>query len=405
MSKKGKRRVRADPGPSQSRSTGNAAMQAFLMSVGCDGSLAAPGYTSLLRSPDVAAAVDVIAEVVSSATIHLLRNTEGGDQRVKDGLSRFVDIHPYSMGTRKTLVNWIVTYMLTYGDGNAFVLPVTQEGYLEDLLPMPGAAAVSLDGGLRYEVHWNGRVFQPNEVLHFVQRPDVLCPWMGRGIRLQLKDVLQNLKQSAATTNSFLSDKWKPSVIVKVDALADEFSSPEGRKKLMEDYIENQNAGEPWLIPADLMDVVTVKPLSLSDLALNDNVQLDKRAVAAAIGVPSFTIGVGNFNQDEYNNFIRRKVVPLADGIAQELTRKLLISPEMFFRFNARKLYAYTYDQLAKVGRDMYVCGLMMGNEVRDWLDLAPLEGLDELVMLENYIPAGSIGDQKKLIQEGKQNE
>lgn len=404
MSKKHRRSPRADPNVNRAVSANDAAMRAFLMSIGCNESLATPGYSSLINSPDVAAAVDVIAEVVSSATIHLMRNTDGGDVRVKNELSKFIDIHPYSMGTRKTLVNWIVTYMLTAGDGNSFVLPVTRNGYLEDLLPMPGATAVGMISGTGYEVHWKGQIFQPDQVLHFNQRPSLDEPWRGRGIRIQLKDVLQNLKQSAATTNSFLSDKWKPSVIVKVDALADEFSSPEGRKKLMEQYIENQNAGEPWLIPADLMDVVTVKPLSLSDLALNDNVQLDKRTVAATIGVPAFTIGVGSFNQDEYNNFIRRKVIPLADGIAQELTRKLLISPEMFFRFNARKLYAYTYEQLSKVGGDMYVRGMMTGNEVRDWLDLAPKKGLDELVMLENYIPVDQAGNQKKLIQEGKNN-
>ena len=404
MSKKHKRSPRADPPVKRETAGSNAAMQAFLMSCGCFDSLGVSGYSSLINSPDVAAAVDVIAEVVSSATIHLMRNTDGGDIRVKNELSKFIDIHPYSMGTRKTLMNWIVTYMLTAGDGNAFVLPVTRNGYLEDLIPMPGATAVGLGSGTGYEVHWKGQTFQPDQVLHFNQRPSLDEPWRGRGIRIQLKDVLQNLKQSAATTNSFLSDKWKPSVIVKVDALADEFSSPEGRKKLMEQYIENQNAGEPWLIPADLMDVVTVKPLSLSDLALNDNVQLDKRAVAAAIGVPAFTIGVGSFNQDEYNNFIRRKVIPIADGIAQELTRKLLISPEMYFRFNARKLYSYSYEQLAKVGGDLYVRGMMTGNEVRGWMDLAPKKGLDELVMLENYIPVDQAGNQKKLIQEGKNN-
>lgn len=83
-----------------------------------------------------------MADVVSSATIHLMRNTPDGDVREKSELSRFMDIHPYSLGTRKTFISWIVLTLLTAGDGNAFVLPVTRDGYLEDLVPMPGAFAV-----------------------------------------------------------------------------------------------------------------------------------------------------------------------------------------------------------------------------------------------------------------------
>lgn len=386
--------------PPKARSA-DSALQAFLLCGDDWGSLGVHGYSTLLDSPDVAAAVSAIATPISAATIHLMKNANGGDIRVKNELSKFMDIHPYSLGTRMSFLDWIVSTMLTVGDGNSYVLPVTRGGYLEDLIPMPDAYARGVDNNSSYVVCWQGREFRPDEILHFVLRTNQQLPWMGRGVRMQLRDVLQNLRQSAATTNSFLSDKWKPSVIVKVDALADEFSSPEGRRQLLDSYIKGQAAGEPWVIPADLMDVTTVKPLSLADLAISDTVELDKRAVAAAFGVPPFCLGVGSYDREEYNNFIRKTVLPIANGIAQELTKKLLISPEMYFRFNDRKLYAYTLEELAKVGDDQYVKGVMTGNEVRDWLGLSPKEGLDELVMLENYIPRGMIGDQKKLNQEG----
>lgn len=377
--------------------TGAKTLEAAFLSF--DESLAVRGYRTLLESPDVASAVEVIADIVSNATIHLMRNTDSGDVRVRNELSKFMDIHPYSLGTRASFISWIVTELVT--QGNAFVLPVYSNGYLTDLRPMPDAWALALDGGARYEVHWNGRVFAPDQLLHFVMRPDPKLPWRGRGVKLQLRDVLKNLRQSAATTNSFLSDKWKPACVVKVDAVADEFSGPAGRRKLLDEYISGQEAGEPWVIPADLMEVVQMKPLSLADLAISDNVELDKRAVAAAFGVPPFLIGVGGYDQDEYNNFIRRKITPLANSIAQELTRKLLISPDMYFRISDRKLYAYSLTELAQVADDQYIRGLMTGNEARDWLNLPPLKGLDELVILENYIPRGMIADQKKLNQEG----
>lgn len=361
--------------------------------------LAVPGYSRLIDSPDVMAAVGGLADIVSNATIQLMRNTADGDIRVRNELSRFMDLHPYRLGSRKDLISWIVCTMCSASNGSAFVLPRTNGGLLADLLPMPGAVAVASGDG--YMVSWEGRNYAASDVLHFKLRPNPARPWDGMGLTACLRDVTGNLRQAAATKKGFLSDKWKPSVIVKVDALADEFADERGRKRLIDEYISGQDAGAPWVIPAELMEVQQVKPLSLNDLALSDSVTLDKREIASIVGVTPYMLGVGNYSDNDHNHMIKTRVMSIANIIAAELSKKLLISDDLYFKFSARRLYSYSIKELADVADQQYVRGIMSGNEVRDWLELSPVKGLDERVILENYIPAGMVGEQKKLIQGG----
>lgn len=381
--------------PAQSRSSVGFVMGSNWNSVCCD------GYTRLADNPEVLMAVWRIAELISSMSIRIMANTASGDVRIYNGLSRRLDITPNRYMTRKTMMAAILGTLLLDGSGNAVVWPKTTDGLLEELVPIPPSQVSFLPDGFGYRVQIGGVPYDPDGLLHFVLNPSTERPWLGTGYRVALKTVVKNLQQAGRTKNAFLSSEWKPSVIVKVDGNSDELTSTDGRRRLAEQYLNPFAPGAPWIIPAEQMEVVQVKPLSLNDLAISDSVKLDKQSVAAILGVPPYVVGVGSFNREEWNHFIATTIMPIVRGLEQEMTRKLLVSPDWYISMNPWALYAYDVKDLSEIGSNLYIRGMMTGNEVRGWLHLPPKEGLDELVILENFIPPGMIGDQKKLIQTG----
>lgn len=375
---------------------------AWLCSSEAYDTLTCQGYVSLANNPEIAAGVDTIARLVGSMTIHLMECRDGGAVRIQNELSRKIDINPNQYMTRAAFIHWIVRTMYLEGNGNAVVWPKTRRGIIQDLNPVAPSFVSFIPDGWGYRVVIAGQEYRPDKVLHFALNPDSLYPWLGTGYRVSLADVANNLKQAAATQKGFMASKWKPSLIVKVDALTDEFSSPEGRQRLLEQYAMSGQAGEPWMIPAEQFSVEQVKPLTLSDLALDAMVTLDKRTVAAVLGIPAFVLGVGEFDRDAWNNFINTTIMPLARGIEQELTKKLLLSPEWFFRFNNWSLFSYSITELVSAGAEMVDRMALRRNEWRGWLNLPPDPEMDELLALENYLPADRLGDQGKLVQGGE---
>ena len=374
-------------------------------------SLKCQGYTSLAECPEVSTAVNTIARLVGTMTIHKMQHTTfqtdrgevPADVRIRDRLSRIVDIEPNRYMSRSNWIQWIVRTMYLDGRGNAVVYPRTAGGEILELLPIPPAFVSFYPLGIwDYRIAINGREFDPGNLLHFALNPGSYYPWKGNGFSLTLADVADSLRQAATTSKAFMSDKWKPSLIVKVDALTDEMSTPAGRQRILDDYVKSGAAGEPWLIPGEQFDVKEVRPLTLSDLALADFVKLDKQTVAAILGVPAFILGVGEFKRDEWNNFIAATIMPPAQIIEQELTRKLIFSPDEFFRFNNRSLLNYSMDELIKAGAEMVDRMALRRNEWRDWMGLDPDPEMDELLALENYIPADRLGDQNKLTGGGE---
>ena len=357
------------------------------------------GYTRLSDNPEIQTACLRIAELIGSMTIYLMGNTDQGDVRIVNELSRKIDIEPCDSMTRSHWMTANVMNMLLYGKGNGICVPHTYEGILQNLEPISaGRVSFRPEGNSyrEYKVLIDGVARDPANLMHFVYNPDPTYLWKGRGVTVTLKDIANNLKQAQATENAFMSSEWKPSIIVKVDALSEEFASPEGRQKLLDSYVKPSSEGEPWLIPAEQFQVEQVRPLTLADLAIKDTVELDKKTVAAVIGVPAFLLGVGSFNREEWNNFVQTKVRAIAINISQEMTRCLILNPKWYIHLNYWSLMDYDLKATSDIllaGADR---GFVCGDEWRDRMHLPPA-GLKEYNVLENYIPIDKTGDQGKL--------
>ena len=365
-----------------------------------DNEICCAGYTRLSDNPEIQTACLRIAELIGSMTIYLMENAEDGDRRIVNELSRTFDIAPNGNMTRSVWMTANVMNMLLYGNGNGICVPHTYEGIIRSLEPIaPERVSFTEMGYRNYKVLIDGIARDPDNLLHFVYNPDPHYPWKGRGVTVTLKEIANNLKQAQVTENAFMSSEWKPSIIVKVDALTDEFSTPEGRQKLLDSYVKPARTGEPWLIPAEQFSVEQVRPLSLEDLAIKDTVEMDKKTVAAVIGVPAFLLGVGQYNREEWNSFIQSKVKYIAQIIEQEMTRCLIINPKWYVHLNYWSLVDYDIESISRVmlaGADR---GYVTGDEWRNKLHMSPA-GLKDFKILENYIPYDMSGKQKKLVQE-----
>lgn len=398
MSKKRSGRKSRDT-PAQQRSSGVALATKSVWDM-----IVPEGYTRFYEVPEVRMCVNAYADLVSSMTIHLMRNTEEGDIRVINELSRKIDINPNRFMNRKAFVYNIVNTMLTGGDGNCIVVPVYgRGGLLEEMIPLRPSGVMMRESDDGYVIRYGQTEFAPEEVLHFTMNPDPEQPWKGTGFRISLREAVKCVRQANSTKTALMSSP-APSLVIRVDGLAEEFATADGRRKMQERYLSDSENGRPWMIPADVFDVTQIKPLTLADLAIKDNLELDKRVIAGVMGVPAFMVGVGSFNEAEYSNFVNTKIMGIAQYIQQELTAKLLYSHDMYWRFNPRSLYNYKLSELITAGQAMVDRMAMRRNEWRDWVGLPPDAEMEELLALENYLPADRLGDQKKL-KGGEENE
>jgi HK97 family phage portal protein len=358
------------------------------------GKINARGYTRMCDVPEVVTAITAIADIIAGTPLNIV--DVQGKTDSKSELSRLINTSPSAHMTRHTWMSGLISTLLLHGDGNAVIVPHTSGGRLVGLEPIAAARVGYLPIGYAdYTITIDGMPRDPDELCHIVYNPDSIYLWKGRGVTVSLRQLARNLSQAADTTEAFLKSEWKPSLIVKVDAISEEFATPEGRQRLTEEYIRPAEPGAPWILPAEQIDVKEIRPLSLSDLAISDSVKLGRKGVASLLGVPSFLLGEGTYSPGEWNNFIQTKVRAVMSTIEQSLTRALLDDGRKI-EFDWWTLTQHDYEQISRILLNGASQGFVNGDEWRGHMHLPPA-GLTEYRVLENYIPADKAGDQKKL--------
>ena len=358
-------------------------------------------YIKFDTYPDVKTCIKIYADLISSMTIHLMENTEYGDKRIHNALSRFLDIEPYKYTTRKTLIyKTVEELMLT---GNSILLPVYRHGedtnYLEQLVPTSQSDVMYNkleDGG--YDIKHGNKIYRHDEIIHFVNNPNFAQPWYGESYKVYINDILLNLQQGQKIKSDYYTKHFKPKIVFLFNADADVSSSKEKRDELYEKWIDTK-PGQPYILPGALVDFKHFPAMSLADIALDSNTKIDKLAVANIFGVPGFMVGIGDFNKEEYNNFINTRINPIVKEMQQEMTQKLIISPNMYIKFNIDSLKVFdtdTRNQFLLSGKSL---GIFSANEIRIETGYEPIDKpeMNEYSMLENYIPINKIGEQNKL--------
>lgn len=366
-------------------------------------SLLVGGYTRLSDSPEVLTAINTIADLVSNMTIQLMENGDKGDTRVKNDLSRLVDIKPNAYQTRKSFIFWIVKSMML--TGNAVVMPITRNGMTIELRPLADNKIrffYDNENEFDYVIKYKEKDYAPDSLLHFVLNPKDDLPFMGSSYRVSLSDVTHNLRQASATKRSFMSSEYMPSLVMLIDSDAD--LDEDEREKFEEKYLKRKDKNKPLLLPDGLVKFETIKPLTLEDLAIHESIKVDKQTVASILGIPAFVLGVGDYSKDEWNNFINTKIMSIAQIIQQTLNT-LIVDDNQYFNFNPRSLYNYSLVEQVNAITSLVKVNTLRRNEGRNWLGLAPDSEMDDLIVLENYLLQQDLSKQGKLNKDINDND
>ena len=347
-------------------------------------------------------AVNLISNSCAILPILLYQKDGEGKHLVNNDLAWIINNEPNTIQTRFTFFKQIMQDVLMYGNGYGLII---REGTRVKEVRYISPADVTIIynkayNEVKYDINGYG-VRQSYEVLHFMNESDDGI--QGKSI---LKSAIWTLELSAdsdRTARNFFKNGMGLSGILKFKNLLNDKQRNEARTA----WTQSMSGGDGGVaILGNDADFQTIS-LDPKNSQLLESRQWNVAEIARFFDLNPCLLGTdSNYNQIEAAmiGFLQDCLQPKLTMIEQELSRKLLLRSERmsghYFAFDTQDLLRCTKKDLAEYMTKLVTNGLATPNELREKLDLQPVEGGDKCYMQTAMAPINNI-EQNTMNDEG----
>lgn len=349
--------------------------------------------SSAMKISPVHRATNLITQLTAILPINLYKKTEDGKQMIENDLSWMLNNNPNEVQTRYTFFKMIMQDVLLKGNGYGLIMrdgtKVKEIRYIR-----PDYVVVKWDDTnykVTYDIKGYG-VKQSYEVLHFFNESDDGI--IGKSILKSAGDTLELAADSNRTARKFFKGGMNISGILKFKNLLND----KQRNEIKTAWSTSMTTGEGGIAilgnDADFQSV-SLDPKSSQ---LLESREYNVEEIARFFDMNPCMLGTdSNYNQIEAAmiGFLLECLQPRLTMIEQELNRKLLLNRErmagLYFSFDTQDLLRCTKKDLAEYLTKLVNNGLATPNELREKLDLKPMDGGDECYMQTAMSPINNI--------------
>lgn len=343
---------------------------------------------SALSISAVFACVEMISNALAMMPIAVKSSTTKGKLEQLQ-LNR---VFKHNKVTKYTLVKQMVSDMLLYGNGYAYIERST-DGIVVGLTYLPGDQVTIYHNEMTNELYYmyKGKKILPKDIVHIYKNSyDGYC-----GVSM-VKFAHRSIDLANAAEDSALDyygSGMNINGIIHAKTAMTQHQADQAVKS-MQGSLESIGAGKLKFLPFDL--ALETLSQNADDAALVETRTFNVADIARYFNIPVSMLTENNQNAEAINlQFLTQTLTPYITLFEDELNRKLLTSDDLYFDFDDTILLRTDAKSTAEYYGALVEKGIMTRAEVRDALGLPVIDDglVDKLTVSYSDIEQNTLAD------------